>query len=197
VLRATAQVGLSEVQIDRVLAGGVIEGKPTDTIRRLREDLERIHGETVEINGRDYQVRDYASLVVRTKTRQASEVARHERLEELDIDLVSIIGRISAHFCSAFLGEVFSISGKSSQYAALSELPGGGPPFHPNCSKSTRPYIASMASGKQARMAEGLEDADKLIGMTPVEAQRSYRDLQLQAQVRGHYATTARELFGE
>lgn len=202
VLRATAQIGLSEVEINRILAGGVITGQPVETIRKLREELRAVHGEQVPImtkNGTPmlFEVGKYASLVVRTKTRQANEVARHERLQELGLDLVAVIGRISKYFCSAFLGQVFSLSGRSTKYKAYSSLPGSGAPFHPNCSKSTRPYVEALASPKQQQMAEGIDDASQLIGTDPATAQRRYQDLQLHQQVRENYASTASRLFGK
>src|SRR5205814_1004202 len=82
-------------QINKILAGGVIEGRPLDTIRRLKAELEEIHGETVEVNGKNFDVGYYAEMVARTKTRQATVVARHERLGDLGLDLVAIIGRLS------------------------------------------------------------------------------------------------------
>ena len=54
--------------------------------------------------------------------------ARHERLGELGLDLVAFVGRVSDNFCSAFLGQVFSLSGTSNKYPAYASLPGGGPP---------------------------------------------------------------------
>lgn len=195
-LRQTAQMGLAETEIDRILAGGVIEGQPADAIRTLREELRRVHGDAVEINGRNFEVGYYAELVARTKTRQATVVARHQRLESLGLDLVAIVGLISKHFCTAFLGQVFSLSGKSDKYPAYSSLPGGGPPFHPNCSKSTRPFVEALAEESQVEDAEILPDSAKLLGMTTAKAQRAFTDLQLQAQVKERYATTARKLFG-
>lgn len=183
VLRATAQVGVNESEINRILAGGLIEGQPVQTIRTLRDALKKVHGETVEINGRNFDVSAYAELVARTKTREAVETARHSRLQEHGIDLVSIVGRVSDSFCTAFLGQVFSLSGNHPKYPALDSLPGGGPPFHPNCSKSTGPFIDELATDKQLERADGVDDAHKLIGMTPSEAQRSYKDLQIRQQV--------------
>lgn len=195
VLRQTAQEGLAESDINRILAGGVIEGKPVQTIRLLREELQRVHGDQVEINGRNYDVRKYAETVVRTKTRQATVKARHGRLEALGLDLVAIVGKVSDSFCTAFLGQVFSLSGKSNKYPAYSSLPGGGPPFHPNCSKSTRPFVAELATEKQLDQADLLESSGKLLGMNAAEAQKSYKDLQIRGEIKGRYATTAAQLF--
>lgn len=200
-LRETAQVGLDESQINRVLAGGLIEGKPVETIRRLREELRAVHGGTVTItdkNGdpREFDVGRYAEMVARTQTRQATVVARHERLGELGMDLVVIVGRVSQYFCTAFLGQAFSLSGKHPRYPAYASLPGGGPPFHPNCSKSTRPFVEELAEPQQLADAEPLGDARKLLGMDTSKAQRSFKDLQLHAQVKDRYATTEKRLFG-
>jgi hypothetical protein len=201
VLRQTAQVGLDESQINRILAGGVIEGKPVETIRRLRDELKAVHGGTVTItdkNGdpREFEVGRYAEMVARTQTRQATVTARHERLGELGLNLVVIVGRVSPYFCTAFLGQAFSLSGRHPKYPPYGSLPGGGPPFHPNCSKSTRPFVEELAEPQQLADAEPLEDTRKLLGMDTSRAQRSFKDLQLQAQVKDRYATTEQQLFG-
>lgn len=195
ILRETSQQGLSEKDLNQILAVGVIEGRPRETIKRLRDELKGVHGETVSINGREFDVRYYAEMVARTKTREASVFARHERLQELELDLVAIVGRVSDNFCTAFLGQVFSLGGKSTKYPAYSELPGGGPPFHPNCSKSTRPFVEALASKSQLTDAKPLADATKLLGMNQTEAQRSYKDLQLRQQVQKRYDTTEKTLF--
>lgn len=201
VLRQTAQVGLSEADINTVLAGGVIAGKPVETVRTLREALRQVHGDEIEIVGRsgtpmNFKVGYYAEMVARTKTRQATVIARHDRLAELGMDLVAIVGRISNNFCTAFLGQVFSLSGNHPKYPAFAELPGGGPPFHPNCSKSTRPFVEELAGRRQLDQAEGLDDARKLLRMDQAAAQRAFKDLQLHAQQKDRYATTEKQLFG-
>jgi hypothetical protein len=205
VLRTIAEQGLGREKLNRILAGGVIEGAPVETIRTLRDELKKIHGETVPIvdkNGDtiNYAAKDYAEMVARTQTRQATTIARHERLESNGVDLVSIVGRVSTNFCTAFLGQVFSLSGKSDKYPALSSLPGGAgpyppPPFHPHCSKSTRPFVDYLANDKQLRDAVILADAKKLLGMDTSKAQRAFKDLQLHQQIQKRYATTAKELF--
>lgn len=201
VLRHTSQLGMSEADINKILAGGVIEGQPTQTIRELREALRAVHGEKVQVIGKngspiEFDVGYYASMVARTKTREATVASRHDRLQSLGLDLVAIIGRVSKSFCTAFLGQVFSLSGKSKDYPAYSELPGGGPPFHPNCSKSTRPFVPALASDKQLDSAQGVENAQDLLGMNATAAQRAFKDLQLHGQVKTVYATTEKQLTG-
>lgn len=201
-LRQTAQRDIPESDLDKILAGGVITGNPRGAIRELRESLEAVNGGVVTITDKNgdpmqFDAGYYASLVVRTKTREATVSARHERLQSLGMDLVSIVGLVSKNFCSAYLGMVFSLSGKSSDYPSIDELPDGGPPFHPNCSKSTRPYVEELASDKEQDMADGVDDADKLLNVDATTAQRRYQDLQLYQDVKQNYASTADKLFGK
>lgn len=193
VLRATAQIGLSESEINRVIAGQIIEGKPREAIRELRQELQRVSdGGLVTVIDRNgspmhFEPGYYAKMVIVTKTREAVTAGRHERLGQLGIDLVSITGRVSENFCTAWLGQVFSISGQHPRYPSIASLPGGGPPFHPNCSKGTRAFVEALANAAQIKAAEGLADARKLIGMTPAQAQKAFKDLQLRQQVQPRY----------
>jgi hypothetical protein len=201
-LRQTAQRDISERDINAILAGGIVEGQPRHTIQQLKAALEKVNGGKVTIidkNGDpiDFDAGYYARLVVRTKTREATVRARHERLQQEGINLVSIVGRVSKNFCTAYLGMVFSLDGKSSKYPALDELPSGGPPFHPNCSKSTRPFIEDLATDRELDLAEGDDDTDKLVGMDAYQSQKAFKDLQIYQQVKDRYATTARRLFGK
>jgi hypothetical protein len=195
-LRQTAQQGLSQADISRILAGGVITGQPVQTIRELREELREVHGDRVSFKDKNgdeisFEVGYYAELVAISQTRQATVAARHERLQELDIDLVSIIGTVSENFCTAFLGQVFSLSGKSSKYPAYDSLPNGGAPFHPHCGKNTRAFVEELASEKQLDAAEILDDSRKLLGMNQTEAQRAFKDLQIHQQVVERYRRSA------
>ncbi len=200
-LRQTAQTDLSEADVNRVLAGGAIAGSPAEATRALRDELRRVAGNTVTVIDRNgdpinFDAGYYADMVARTKIREASVVARHGRLSSLGLDVVTIVGRVSGNFCTAFLGKAYSLSGRSERYPAYSELPAGGCPFHPFCSKSTRPFVEELASGQQLDAADGLPDAEALHGATAAQAQRAYRDLQLLAQVKGSYRTTGGKLFG-
>jgi hypothetical protein len=189
-LHATAQKGLDESEINRILAGGAIDGQPRETIRQLRVALEAVHKGTVPITCKDGTVREYetgyyAQMVARTKTRQATTQSRHDRLQSMGLDLVSIIGRVSKNFCTAYLGQVFSLGGKSDKYPALSSLPGGGPPFHPNCTKSTRPFVEALASASEMDHADGIDDG--MLGLTPSQAAYRFRTENLFPKVKENY----------
>ncbi len=186
-----------ELKINQAIAGSAIEGTPKQTIKQLAADLAGVFGGTIAIidkNGdpEEWDVKTYVDLVVRTRTREVMESARHQRLEDLGIDLVAVIGKVSDNFCSAFLGQVFSLSGKHPKYPPLDSLPGGGPPFHPNCSKSTRPFIEELATEKQLEAADGPAsgDSNKLLGMKPQDAQKAFKDLQLRRQVEDPYTSS-------
>jgi hypothetical protein len=197
VLRHTQQLNLPERDINRILAGGIIEGKPAQAIRQLRDELIRVNdGRMVEVNGRHYDAAKYAKTVVVTKTREAVETARSERLQELGIDLVMVIGRESDNFCSEFLGQVFSLSGKSTKYPALESMPGKGPPFHPNCSKSTRAFVEELATPAQLREAQPTPDTLAMVGMKTTDAQRAYTDLQMRPQAEQRNRRSANSIKG-
>jgi hypothetical protein len=188
ILRKTAQLELAESEINKVIAGGIIEGKPREAIRELKAELVKVNkGNLVTAGSMTFDAGYYAEMVIRTKTREAVTTARHQRFAQLDLDLVSIVGRVSDSFCTAFLGQVFSLSGNHPKYPAYDSLPGGGPPFHPNCSKGTRAFVEALANDAQTDVGEGIEDAQKLIGMNPTQAQRAYKDLQLRQQVAESY----------
>lgn len=160
-LRRCADVGVSNTDINRILAGGVIEGKPRETTQQLKQLLEKVNGETVTVPTKSggeitFDTGYYAQMVAQTKTREATVLARHSRLEQHGMDLVEVVGRNSKNPCSMLLGEIFSLSGKDKRYPAFSTVSAGQPPyrlFHPNCSKSTAPFVDGL-SVKQTRGEE-------------------------------------------
>ncbi len=193
-VRKTAQQDLSEVQINTILARGILLGKPQQAIADLRKDLEAVAGKQLTIINKNgdpmtFDTGKYAEMIARTKTREVMERARHNRLESSGIELVRVIGAVSVNFCSAYLGAVFSLKGNHPKYPPLSSLPGGkGPPFHPNCSKSTRPFIEDLASETQLREADGVADLAKMTGINATTAQKRFKDLQVFQQLQATYA---------
>lgn len=162
-LRKMAAAGVSTADLNAILAGGIIEGQPERAIRELRDALKAVHGNRVVIqdkngNPMEFKTSYYAKMVAVTKTREAVAKARHGRLQQSGIDLVVVVGKRSTNFCTAYLDKVFSISGGSKKYPALADLPGGGPPFHPNCSKSTAPFVEELADPEEVEA--GLPDPD-------------------------------------
>lgn len=185
-----AAEGVTNKEVNDILTGGVIEGKPTAAIRDLREKLKTVHGNKVTITDRngspmEFDAGYYAKMVAVTKTRQATVKARHERLRERGIDLVKITGKISKNFCTAYVGKVFSISGAHPEYPPLSSLPGGGPPFHPNCSKGTAPFIEALADPQKLADAKPDPDTRSMLNEQNRSAlQKKYEALKLGAKVQ-------------
>jgi hypothetical protein len=126
-----------------------------------------------------FDVGYYARMVATTKTREATTKARHARLAQQGIDLVVVQGRVSVNFCTAYLNKVFSISGKHPRYPALSSLPGGGPPFHPNCTKSTSPFIEELADPEEIEAGQPDPDLEPLLNVRDrSELQRRFQATQ-------------------
>jgi hypothetical protein len=165
--------GSGEAAFNRAIARGLISGDPRIADRAVRElfrddripggapeaeSVRRLGNKVVTVGRAEMTVRQYAMTVVRTRTREATVTARHERLGLSGISLVQITGRNSPNFCTAFIGLVCSLSGEQTidgvTYPALASLPGGGPPFHPNCSKGTAAYVAELVSAGRARLHE-------------------------------------------
>lgn len=154
VTRAIASTDIADADVSRALARGIASGDPRTAMREVRElfrepgseeSFRRLGNRTIQVGGAQMRIRNYAEMLVRTRTREAVVHARHETLQRNGVDLVIIDGRISKNFCTRYVGLICSISGSHEKWPALSSLPGGGPPFHPNCSKGTRPYVEGLS----------------------------------------------------
>lgn len=155
VTRAIASKHIADADVSRAIARGIASGDPKTAIREVRElfrepgseeSFRRLGSRTIQVGGATMKIRNYAEMLVRTRTREAVVHARHETLKRNGVELVIITGRVSQYFCTRYLGLICSLGRGSSEHPPLSSLPGGGPPFHPNCSKGTRPYIEHLAS---------------------------------------------------
>ncbi len=149
-----------DVEVTRIIARGLTTGSPIKADRALRdlfrdpnaperESYRRIGAKQITVGGWTGPVRTYTSTVVRTRSREATEAARHERLGENGIELVQIVGATSVNFCTRFLGLVVALGNAQGGFPSISELPSSGPPFHPNCSKSTAAYIDGVTSDRR------------------------------------------------
>lgn len=152
----TGNTRVAEGAIRQVL--GEAEGVGADVLSSYR----KLGNQQIQVGRWTGPLRAYASTVVRTRTREATEAARHQRLGQSGINLVQITGRLSENFCTAYVGLVCSLGAPVTRdgvtYPALRSLPSGGPPFHPNCSKSTAAYIPELVSdGRRRRAAIALE----------------------------------------
>lgn len=157
-------------RVSSAIARGLISGDPRIGERALRAVLVGRDGERldtaeyrragkqiIEVGGWSGSLAAYASTVNRTRTREATVTARHDRLTRRSVtDLVQITGRVSVNFCTRFIGLVVALTPEAASrtgHPTLASLPGGGPPFHPNCSKGTVAYIEGIVSDERETLS--------------------------------------------
>lgn len=132
-----------EAVTQKVVTGGTVKDAKDALIRSLTD-----RGITAirDKRGREIRLDAYAEMVARTTTREATNQATIDQLQDLGYDLV----RMSSHatacaVCIPLEGRVYSISGLDKRFPALSvAMP---PPYmtvHPNCLHVLEPYIERL-----------------------------------------------------
>lgn len=153
-LRRIQSTEIADVAASRAIAKAIVTGDPKIAVREVRNafgkptadaSYRRLGNRTIQVGKMTTSVRAYANMLVRTRTREAVVQGRHDRLSASGVNLVIITGKVSRYFCTRYIGLICSLSGNDKDWPALSSLPGGGPPFHPLCSKGTRPFVPELA----------------------------------------------------
>jgi len=133
VISQTQQTLLQDVEINRMIAQGIIEGGTRRAVSdKLLQELRKQLGEErfLVINGRNYQPSKYAELLARTRTREATSHGTINTALRYGVDLVQWDSHSEiCEYCAQFAGRVYSISGADNQFPQLTEKP----PLHPNC----------------------------------------------------------------
>ena len=114
--------------------------------------------------GRNWTTEAYAQTIVRTNSQQAATETQFARMSELDEDLVEISSHIGARpKCEPYQGHIYSLSGKSTKYPALSSTSYGEPDglFGINCRHTMYPYFEGTKKTYQPQNAERNESAYK------------------------------------
>lgn len=153
---ARSTVGRQVEDVFRKGALGAIQaetargGTALDAAKRMIDTWER-KGVTAftDSAGKRWNLNTYARMVARTTTREATDQALWNRLEEREHDLV----RITRHAgecpkCEEALdtlGTIFSLSGNHPKYPALDEAEDMDL-FHPNCIHRQIPHIERYAA---------------------------------------------------
>lgn len=133
VIRQSQQRLLEDAEINRLIAEGVISGGTRRTVsdevlKQLRKQLGA--QQFITINGRNYRPDTYASLIARTRTREATSQGTINTSLRYGVDLVQWdVHYEICEYCQQFAGRVYSISGADKNFPALKEKP----PLHPNC----------------------------------------------------------------
>lgn len=159
----------TEASVNRAIADGLLTGKRRVAEGELRRifagdegglrSFRQLGAEQITVGNWTGPIRTYTSTVVRTRTREATNMARHQRLRDGGLDLVQIGGRVSVNFCTRFLGLVATLGAARDGFPTLASLPSGGPPFHPNCSKSTAAYDPDLVSARRRGDAQKAQQA--------------------------------------
>ncbi len=132
----------------------IVGGTARDAVKRMVQDLER-QGVTAFVAQRadggtmEFKLGDYADIVARTTSREATDAALFNRLAEREHDLVKITrheGECPKCLSAiAQYGVIYSLSGKSEKYPALDDARAAGM-FHPRCVHRPVPYVAGYSA---------------------------------------------------
>lgn len=117
----------------------------------------------VDKAGRRWDLLNYSEMLTRTKVLEASNVGTENRMAQNGLDLVLISSHHADDWCRFYENRVFSISGQSSEYPPLSEVPNGGCPMHPRCRHSETPFIEKFESEELVEYGKGIND--KYLGL--------------------------------
>jgi SPP1 gp7 family putative phage head morphogenesis protein len=125
-------------QIRGQMVAGELSG---ESVYKIARDVRQTIAEDgfkvmVDRAGRKWQLPDYSEMLARTHLIKTANEGVVNRMAVLGYDIVEwSIGDNPCDLCDDLNGKLFSISGDSSEYDALSEQP----PRHPNCRCSLLP----------------------------------------------------------
>lgn len=157
-----------EPEINRAIGRSMITGNPRDGVRAMRElfrdpesdaalTYRKLGNRRITVGGWTGPTRAYASTLFRTRGREISVAAKHESARSLGVETFQITGRVSQNFCTRFIGMVYTLgstAGLPDYVVSADELPGGPPPFHPNCSKSSVLYVIGVVGADREGNAQ-------------------------------------------
>lgn len=212
VIRRTSQLAVADPDVSRAVAKGLIAGGSARHVARelaskfsegearrlvatgaippdVAEEITRVADGFIQAGKVQLRIKDYAETVAITRLAEAATIATEDRCRQAGVTLVIITGPRTSDFCDFFVGRVFSIDGGDENYPSLSELPGGGTPFHPRCTHGEAPFIPEFAT--ESELQRGADLDERLLGVSPREAQ----DLWMEARDAGR-APQPREVEG-
>lgn len=146
---------------EKLATGGTVAQMQKNMIQKLQEQGFMTVQYGTGRNARQVPIDAYASLVARSTTREAGNIARETQLKENGLDLM----QMSVHFptceiCAPLQGRVYSISGKDKRFPPLSRA------FntqyrnvHPNCRHVMMPWVEEMRDKEE--VDEALETSNE------------------------------------
>lgn len=129
--------------------GAVDEGSIWSNIANL--PMVRI---PTKAGARYLRIDKYAEVVARTKTIQATSLARRASVLEAGHELIAVSNNLSIidDACNVYIGRAFALTaGAKVRYGVphVDELPNGGCPFHPNCTHSEFGFYPELEEGER------------------------------------------------
>lgn len=142
---SSTYVDIVEISIAEVLAG---QNTLRDAIRKIAFQFTRKGIKVMrDSRGRQLSNEAYAQMVVRSSIRKVTTDTSLEVAKNLDTDLVEVSSHLGARpLCAPYQGKIYSLSGSSSIYPALSSTSYGEPAglFGINCGHRMYPWIPAM-----------------------------------------------------
>lgn len=143
---ARAIIGRAENDVFRRSTLGAVGDKLTEglTVRQARAKLvDELSRKGIvaftDSRGRDWNLKSYADMAIRTNTREATSEATLRRVEGEGHDyLVATAHSPTCPICAVRQGRVYCISGRDKRFPALATV--GNTPWHPNCGHSLVPW---------------------------------------------------------
>ncbi len=149
-LMQAQQTAIKDEAITRMVGEGLVQGA---TARQVRDTIltamKKALGEEkfITINGKNYNLSDYAELVAVTRTREAVTQGAVNTCLQYGVDLMQVsVHTNSCERCLPYQGKVFSISGADTRFPVLSRKP----PYHPRCKHVLLPVPAETLTEEQA-----------------------------------------------
>lgn len=136
-LAETARLAQNERKIKK--AGKKVEKalkKAGVTFNRKLPGRTRFGTRFIRVNGRNFNARKYAELVVKTESSRAYNEGVFERLQRNRWDIVSINATAATcRLCADYDDNTYSLTGENPNYPVLGEVP----PYHPGCQHYLEP----------------------------------------------------------
>lgn len=125
-------------QIQSKISLGKLTGEAVQEIKKEIVSVLQKQGlqSLIDRGGREWTLDRYSEMLTRTHLIKANTEAAVNRAQEFEVDLVEVsVHGTEDSLCLQYEGNIYSLSGKSSQYDRLPEFP----PFHPNCKHTLLP----------------------------------------------------------
>ena len=144
---------------DLLFTANALKLPPGDIVRNTAElPFVKIPSVNATAGFRRLRVDKYAEMLARTKTSQASNLARRNKAMEHGVGLMQISKNLPLHddACILYIGKVFALTQSAKDefgVPLLQELPNGGAPFHPNCTHQELQFVIGFRDEKEIALA--------------------------------------------